>query len=162
MKTRVERKVIFKIMGINITFAILLFVLIYINKTFIRPTYNNTHFIQMLTGSFPNFIAGLLMCLCVVTPVLIRKPKFKRIIVYTISLCIMFVLVFDELQSLTASKQYDLNDVIGSVIGVILALFIFEYFYYRQRLAQIRNKKPRISAGFYENKTTKKKDFRIS
>ena len=108
MKTRVERKVIFKIMGINITFAILLFVLIYINKTFIRPTYNNTHFIQMLTGSFPNFIAGLLMCLCVVTPVLIRKPKFKRIIVYTISLCIMFVLVFDELQSLTASKQYDL------------------------------------------------------
>ena len=138
MKTRVEKKVIIKIMGINITLAILLFVLIYINKTFIRPTVNNSHFIQILTGSFPNFIAGFIMSLCVVTPVLIRKPKFKRIIVYTISLCIMSVLIFDELQSLTASKQYDLNDVIGSVIGSMLALLMFEYFYYRQRLTQFR------------------------
>jgi drug/metabolite transporter superfamily protein YnfA len=134
MKPRIEKKAVIKIIGINLTLALLLFGLIFINKTIFRPTFNISPFFQILTGSFPNFIAALLMSLCVVNPVLIKKPKFGRLIVYAISLGIMSILIFDELKSVVASKQYDIYDIIGSVMGSILAILTYEYLFYRQNL----------------------------
>jgi hypothetical protein len=134
MKERIEKKSLRKILRINLILALLLFGLIYINKTVFRPTFNTTHFEQILTGSFPNFIAALLISLCVVNPVLNKKPRFGRLIVYAFSLCVMSVLILDEIKSIAASEIFDICDIIGSISGSVIAILIYEYLYYRLNL----------------------------
>jgi hypothetical protein len=133
MKPRIEKKIAFKIVGINLTLFLLLVLLIYINKTVFRPTFNENYLAQILTGSFPNFIAAFLISLCAVNPVLIRKPKLGRLIVYLGSLLIMLALILDELESIGASRQYDINDIAGSVLGSLLAILTYEYLNHRQK-----------------------------
>lgn len=133
MKPRIEKKTIIKIIGINLTLFLLLVGLIYINKTIFRPTFNENYLAQILTGSFPNFIAAFLISLCAVNPVLIRKPRLGRMIVYLWTLGTMTVLILDELKSIGASKQYDINDIAGSILGAILAVMTFEYLNHRQK-----------------------------
>jgi glucan phosphoethanolaminetransferase (alkaline phosphatase superfamily) len=133
MKTRIEKKAKIKIVVINLTLFLLLYGLVYINKAVFRPTFNETHLEQILTGSFPTFIAAFLISLCAVNPVLIIKPRLGRLIVYLGSLCTMTVLMFDELESIGASKQYDIYDIAGSVLGALLAVLTFEYLNYRQK-----------------------------
>ena len=132
MKPRIEKKTIIKIIGINLTLFLLLYILVYINKAVFRPTFNETHLGQILTGSFPTFIAAFLISLCVVNPVLIRKPRLGRLIVYLGSLLTMLVLILDELESIGASKQYDFYDIAGSIFGSLLAILTYEYFKNRQ------------------------------
>jgi hypothetical protein len=134
MKERIEMKSVRKILRTNLILALLLFGLIFINKTVFRPAFNTTHFEQILTGSFPNFIAALLLGLCVVNPVLNKKPRFGRLIVYALSLCIMSVLILDETKSIAASETYDIYDIIGSISGSVLAILIYEYLFYRLNL----------------------------
>jgi hypothetical protein len=133
MKPRIEKKIAFKIIGINMTLFLLLVLLIYINKTVFRPTFNENYFAQILTGSFPIFIAAFLISLCVVNPVLIRKPRLGRLIVYLGSLLTMLALILDELESIGASRQYDINDIAGSVLGSLLAILTYEYLNHRQK-----------------------------
>ncbi len=133
MKPRIEKKIAFKIVGINLTLFLLLVLLIYINKTVFRPTFNENYFAQILTGSFPNFIAAFLISLCVVNPVLIRKPRLGRLIVYLGSLFTMLALILDELESIGASRQYDINDIAGSVLGSLLAILTYEYLNHRHK-----------------------------
>ena len=133
MKPRIEKKIVFKIIGINLTLFLLLVLLIYINKTVFRPTFNENYLAQILTGSFPNFIAAFLISLCVVNPVLIRKPRLGRLIVYLGSLFTMLALILDELESIGASRQYDINDIAGSVLGSLLAILTYEYLNHRQK-----------------------------
>ena len=133
MKPTIEKKTAIKIIGINLTLFLLLVGLIYINKAVFRPTFNENYLAQILTGSFPNFIAAFLISLCAVNPVLIRKPRFGRLIVYLGTLFIMAVLILDELESIGASKQYDIYDIVGSIIGALLAVLTFEYLNYRQK-----------------------------
>jgi hypothetical protein len=133
MKERKEMKSVRKILRTNLILALLLFGLIFINKTVFRPAFNTTHFEQVLTGSFPNFIAALLLGLCVVNPVLNKKPRFGRLIVYASSLCIMSVLILDEIKSIVASENYDICDIIGSILGSVLAVLIFEYVYWKSK-----------------------------
>jgi hypothetical protein len=45
----------------------------------------------------------------------------------------MTVLMFDELESIGASKQYDIYDIAGSMLGALLAVLTFEYLNYRQK-----------------------------
>ena len=130
---------IIKIIGINLTLFIFLVGLIYINKTFVRPTITENHITQILTGSFPNFIAAFLISLCAVNPVLIRRPRFGRLIVYLGSLFTMLVLILDELESIGASKQFDINDIVGSIFGSLLAILTYEYLNYRQKRTFVDN-----------------------
>jgi len=127
MKPIIEKKTAITIIRINLTLFLLLVGLIYINKTVFRPTFNENYLAQILTGSFPNFIAAFLISLCAVNPVLIRRPKLGRLIVYLGSLGTMTVLILDELESIGASRQYDIYDVAGSVLGALLAVLTFEY-----------------------------------
>jgi hypothetical protein len=132
MKPRIEKKTKIKIIGINLTLFLLLYGLVYINKAVFRPTFNENYLAEILTGSFPNFIAAFLISLCAVNPVIIRKPRLGRIIVYLGSLCTLTVLILDELESIGASKQYDINDIVGSILGAILAVLTYEYLNYSQ------------------------------
>ena len=133
MKPGIENKAVIKIIGINLTLFLLLYGLVYINMAIFRPIFNDTHLAQILLGSFPSFIAALLISLCVVNPVLIRQPRSGRLIVYLGSLCIMSVLVLDEFESIAASMQYDIYDIAGSILGSFLAVLIYEYLNYRQK-----------------------------
>jgi len=133
MKPRIEKKTAIKIIGINMTLFLMLVGLIYINKTVFRPTFNETHMAQILTGSFPNFIAAFLISLCAVNPVIIRKPRFGRLIVYSGALLTMLVLILDESESIGASKLYDINDIAGSILGSLLAVLTYEYLSHRQK-----------------------------
>jgi len=133
MKPTIEKKTVIKIIGINLTLFLLLIGLIYINKTIFRPTFNENYLAKILTGSFPNFIAAFLISLCAVNPVLIKKPRLGRLIVYLGTLLIMTALILDELESIGASKQYDIYDIAGSIIGALLAILTFEYLNYRQK-----------------------------
>ena len=130
MKSKIEKKNFVKILGINLTLGLLLFGLVYINKTFFRPAFNETQLAQVLTGSFPTFIAAFLISLCVVNPVLMRKPRSGRLIVYLGSLCIMAVLILDEFKSIAASTQYDTYDLAGSIIGSVFAVLTYEYLHH--------------------------------
>lgn len=133
MKPRIEKKIAIKIIGINLTLFLLLVGLIYINKSIVRPIFRETPIVQILTGSFPNFIAAFLINLCAVNPVLIRKPRLGRLIVYLGSLFIMTVLILDELESIGASKHYDIYDITGSILGSILAVLTYEFLHHRQK-----------------------------
>jgi hypothetical protein len=134
MDKKISKKEIFKLMGINILLFLILFGLVTINKKFFRPKFNHSHFALVLTGSFPNFIAAYLISLCVVNAVLIRKPKFGRQIIYVLSFIVMAILIFEEIKSIWgASTQFDIYDIIGSLIGSLLAILTYEYLNFRQK-----------------------------
>jgi len=135
MKPIIEKRTAIKIIGINLTLFLLLVGIIYINKTVFRPTFNENYVAQILTGSFPNFIAAYLISLCAVNPVIIRRPRLGRVIVYLGSLFTMTVLIIDELKSIGASKQYDSYDIAGSILGALLAILTFEYLNYKKNKA---------------------------
>lgn len=116
-----------KIITINISLFIVLYTLISFNKEFIRPQFGNLEFVKILTGSFPNFIASLIISLTPVSAVLIKKPKYGRAIVYVISIIVFVVLSFEEVVPLWgASTQYDLFDILASALGSLTAIIIFE------------------------------------
>lgn len=134
MDKKINKKEILKLIGINILLFTLLFGLVTINKLIFRPTFNHSLFALVLTGSFPNFIAAYIISLCVVNPVLIRKPKFGRQIVYTISFIVMTILIFEEIKSIWgASTQFDIYDIIGSALGSLLAILTYEYLYSKKK-----------------------------
>ena len=127
MREKVSRRVAFRIISTNIFLFLLLFSLVWINKNFFRPISRDFSFPTIVTGSFPNFIAGYLICLCVVNPVIVRQIKFGRQIVYIASFLIVFILSFEEFKPLWgASTQFDWYDIMGSVLGGFFALLTYE------------------------------------
>jgi len=124
----------FKIIGINILLFALLFGLVTLNKECFRPHFSNSTLAKIITGSFPNFIAAYIISLFAVNPVLTIKPRFGRMIVYISTLMISTILTIEELTSIVgASKQYDIYDIIASVLGSILAILTYESINYRQK-----------------------------
>jgi branched-subunit amino acid transport protein AzlD len=137
MDNKAGKKERFKLIGINILLFIILFGLVTFNKQYLRPTFNHSQFALVLTGSFPNFIAAYLICLCVVNAVLIRKPKFGRQIIYALSFMVMAILIIEEYKSIWgASTQFDINDIIGSALGSLLAILTYEYLSFRKKFKQ--------------------------
>ena len=123
-----NQKFKFRIVGINLILFALLFGLVSLNKEFIRPTFNHIPIVKFLSGSFPNFIAAYIICLAFVNAILIRKPKFGRIVVYISSLVISIILIIEELKPIWgASTYYDLYDILASGLGSILAILTFEF-----------------------------------
>ena len=137
MDSKISNKEKIKLIGINIFLFILLFGTVTLNKQVFRPAFNHSQISLVLTGSFPNFIAAFLISLGVVNAVLIRDPKFGRMIVYILSFIVMAVLIFEEFESVFgASTQFDINDIIGSSAGSLLAILTYEYFKSRKKKSE--------------------------
>jgi hypothetical protein len=116
-----------KVIVINALLFAALFGLVSLNKEVLRPALNNSGLLQILTGCFPNFIAAYIISLASVSGVLVRSPKHGRLIVYSYSLAVFSILMFEELHPLWgASKYYDTYDIIASGIGSILAILTYE------------------------------------
>jgi hypothetical protein len=125
MNARLNYRV--RLIIINAILFAALFGLISLNKEFLRPTLNNSEFLKILTGCFPNFIAAYIISLAVVTAVVIRKIKHGRLILYSSSIVVSAILIIEELKPMWgASEYYDTYDIIASVVGSFLAIITFE------------------------------------
>jgi len=116
-----------RIIVINLLLFALLFGLVSLNKEFLRPLYSNTPIIKVLTGSFPNSIAAYIISLAFINVVVIREPKYGRLIVYLSSLLVFIILTIEEFKPIWgASTHYDLFDIFASGLGSLLAILTFE------------------------------------
>lgn len=116
-----------KIIIINFFLFALLFGLVSLNKEVLRPLYSHLPFAGILTGSFPNFIAAYIISLAFINAVLVKKPKYSRLILYISSFLVFMVLTVEELKPMWgASTHYDSFDILASGLGSILAILTFE------------------------------------
>ena len=119
---------------INIFLFALLFGLISLNKEIIRPLYNQTPLIKILTGSFPNFIAAYIVSMFFVNGIIIKAPKYGRLIVYIGSFIVFLLMAIEELKPFWGvSKIYDYYDILASGLGAILAIVTFELIVLRRK-----------------------------
>jgi len=123
-----------RIIGINLLLGISIYGLVMLNKMVIRPASGFSVIAQVISGSFPNFISAYLLGLLIVNPVIIRKPKHGRLMVYVSSIIISSILILEELFSIWgASKQCDIYDMLAGIIGSVSAVLTYEYIAYRQK-----------------------------
>ncbi|MBA7545814.1 hypothetical protein ES705_38192 [subsurface metagenome] len=116
-----------RIIVINLLLFALLFGLVSLNKEFLRPLYSNTPIIKVLIGSFPNFIAAYIISLAFMNVVVIREPKYGRLIVYLSSLLVFAILTTEEFKPIWgASTHYDSFDIFANGLGSLLAILTFE------------------------------------
>ena len=128
-----------KVIAINAILIAVLYGLVSFNKEVLRPAFNNSSLLKILTGCFPNFIAALLISLAPIVGVLFRKPEKSRLIVYISSLLIFLVLTVEEFKPMWgASTYFDVYDIIASGLGSGLAIVIFEIIQRQKR--QFTNK----------------------
>ena len=122
--------------AINLILFAILYLTVDFNKEFIRPIYGQSPIIGILTGSFSNFMAAYIISLFPIAPILAKKIEIKkaRIIIYSVSILVFFMLSFEELSPMWgASTQYDLFDILANGIGSILAILTFELIPIRQK-----------------------------
>ena len=136
MNTKVPQK----ILGINLLLFALLYGLVELNKTVIRPALHPGSFLNTLAGCFPNFIAALLISLAPVVAILFRKPVKSRLIVYLCSILIFLILTIEEFKPMWgASTHFDIYDIIASGIGSGLAILLFEFIHHKQSQPSVNN-----------------------
>ena len=115
--------------AINLILFAVLYLTVTFNKEFIRPVYEHSPIIGILTGSFSNFMAAYIISLFPIAPILAKKIEIKkaRIFIYSISILVFFILTIEEVSSMWgASTQYDLFDILASAVGSLLAILTFE------------------------------------
>lgn len=116
-----------KVIAINALLFAALFALVSLNKEILRPALNNSSFLKILTGCFPNFIAAYLISLAFVSAVLIRKMKRGRLVVYISSMAVFAILMIEEIKPMWgASTYYDTYDIIASAVGSITTIITYE------------------------------------
>ena len=124
-----------KIIIINLFLFAFLFGLVSLNKEILRPLYSHMPFAKILTGSFPNFIAAYIISLAFVNAVLVKKPKYSRLIIYISSFLVFIVLTVEELKPMWgASTHYDSFDILASGLGSILAVLTFELIVLKKKM----------------------------
>jgi hypothetical protein len=122
-----NRKTMLRIIGINLILFALLYGLISLNKEVLRPAFSQTPVINILTGSFPNFIAAYIISLGFVNAVLLRKLQNGRLIVYAGSMLVFTILAIEEIHPIWgASTYFDPFDIWASGLGSIVSIVTFE------------------------------------
>ena len=133
-----NRKSKLRIIGTNLLLFALLFGLISLNKEFFRPASNHLPFIRILTGCFPNFAAAYIISFAFVNAILIRKPKYGRIIVIIGSVLVFVILTIEEFKPMWgASTYYDSYDIFASGLGSLLAVLTFELILLKRKTKKI-------------------------
>jgi hypothetical protein len=129
-----------RIVGINLLLFALLYGLVSLNKDFFRPALNHLQFFRILTGCFPNFAAAYIISFAFVNAVLIRKPKYGRIIVFVGSLLVFVILTIEEFKPMWgASTHYDSFDILASGIGSIFSILTFELITLKRKIQDKEN-----------------------
>jgi hypothetical protein len=130
---KLTAKIKLKTIGINLLLFLILFGLVSLNKTYIRPNFTSP-VMTLLSGSFPNFIAAFLISLFAVNAVTAVRPANGRLIVYASAVIISAILIIEEFKSVWgASSQFDRYDIIATIIGSLLAILTYEIILNRQK-----------------------------
>jgi hypothetical protein len=104
-----------------------LFLSISFNKEYLRPLYGQVHFIDVLLGSYPNFIVAAVISLFSLKIGLSKNNRRGRIIFYAISFLVFLILTLEELIPYWGvSETFDKFDILASGLGCLLAVLIFE------------------------------------
>ena len=131
-----------KYLAINLILFVILYFSVSFNKEFIRPVYGHSPIIGIITGSFSNFIAAYIISLFSVAAILAKKIEIKKakLIFYVISILVFIILTIEELKPfVSASKTYDIYDILASGLGSFLAILTFEVFI--KKIIKKRNKR---------------------
>jgi hypothetical protein len=118
--------------AINLILFAILYLTVTFNKEFIRPIYGQSPIIGILTGSFSNFMAAYIISLFPIAPILAKNIEIKKaiLIIYSTSILVFVVLTIEELKPfVSASKTYDIYDIIASGLGSLIAILTFEIFF---------------------------------
>ena len=118
-----------RFIAINLILFAFLYLSVTFNKEFIRPVYGHSQIIGIITGSFSNFMAAYIISLFPISPILARKIEIKkaRLIIYMTSILVFLILTIEELKPfVSASKTYDIYDIIASGLGSVFAVLTFE------------------------------------
>lgn len=131
-----------QIIIINILLFCLLFGLVFLNKKVFRPSFSHLPLVNILTGSFPNFIASYIISLGLINGVLTKKPKHGRILAYLSSVIVFIILTIEEIKPMWgASEYFDSFDILASGIGSLLSIATFEIIvFYRKHKQNGRSK----------------------
>jgi len=133
-------KIKLRIVLVNLIIFATLFGLVTLNKTYLRPNVNDSDMGQMLTGCLPNFLAGFLICLIVINPILTRKVKNGRTLVYSLSFLVFAILTLEEFKPYWGASTYlDYYDILASGLGAFLAVVTYEILERRNRNLQPDN-----------------------
>ena len=116
-----------RVIAINAILFAALFGLILLNKKVLRPAFNHSELLKILSGCFPNFIAAYLISGAAVAAVWVRRLKRGRFIVYLSAMLVSAVLILEEIKPMWgASEHFDRYDIFASLAGSILAIITFE------------------------------------
>jgi hypothetical protein len=126
-----------RLLGGNLILLALLFLLVTLNKEYLRPAFGHGAFLGPLMGCLPNFLAALLISLAAVNGILSRRPGHSRILAYAGSSLVFLILTVEELRPMWgASTQYDPFDIAASAAGSLTAILVFELVQRRRRTAR--------------------------
>jgi VanZ family protein len=120
-----------KYLAINLILFAILYFSVSFNKEYIRPVYGHSPVIGIITGSFSNFMAAYIVSLFSVAAILAKKIEIKKakLIFYVVSILVFIILTIEELKPfVSASKTYDIYDILASGLGSFLAILTFEVF----------------------------------
>ncbi len=111
----------------NILLFALLFGLVSLNKVVFRPNFGHLPCVNILTGSFPNFIAAFIISLALINGVLTKNLKHGRFIAYTGSVIVFIILTIEEIKPIWgASEHFDSLDILASGLGSLLSISTYE------------------------------------
>lgn len=115
--------------AVNLILFAILYLSVSFNKEFIRPVYGSLPFFGIITGSFSNFMAAYIISLFPLAPLLAKKiePKKAKLVIYITSILVFLILTIEELKPfVSASRTYDIYDILANGVGSIMAIFTFE------------------------------------
>ena len=120
-----------KYLAVNLILFAILYLSVTFNKEFIRPIYGHSPIIGIITGSFSNFMAAYIISLFSVAAILAKNIEIKKakLIFYVISILVFIILTIEELKPfVSASKTYDIYDILASGLGSFIAILTYEVF----------------------------------
>jgi len=129
-----DRRSRLRLIGTNCIFIAILFGSVTFNKEVLRPAYGHIPLLQTVTGCLPNFLAAVLISLAVVNALLVRKPRYGRLLAYGGSLLVFGILTVEELKPMWGASTYcDPLDILASALGALVGIVAYEVILFRQR-----------------------------
>jgi len=128
-------------LAVNLILGAFLFLSVSFNKEHLRPACSGIPILDILTGSYSNFMAAYVVSLFAATAVLSKRLTDTRSlrIVVAAAVAVFLILTVEELAPvLGASKVCDGYDIVASMLGSSLAVFTFLLL--RQAIARAKSR----------------------
>jgi hypothetical protein len=114
--------------AVNAIMLAFLFLSVSFNKEYLRPAFAEVTILNILAGSFSNFIASYVISLFPVCPILTKNfssPKVNQIVIAT-AIGVFIILTLEEFVGIFgASKVFDGYDILATALGSSCAIYTF-------------------------------------